>query len=111
MMGDIGISESMLEKRDFLISTGFADNAVSDEPYIYPNPSTGKFNVSFDDMNCFISEIHVRYISGRLIYRKQFNPNDDYNPIDVDITTAPDGTYLVFMVTYDKIYKERFVKN
>jgi hypothetical protein len=108
---DIGISESMLENRDFLISTGFADNAVSDEPYVYPNPSDGKFNVFFNDMNCFISEIHIRDISGRLIYRKHIDLDNDYNPIDVDISSLPNGTYLVFMITYDKIYKESFVKN
>lgn len=67
--------------------TGIEDNISSENYKIYPNPTTGVFTITGEN----ITEVQIRNVSGGLVY-KSSSP-------DVNISSQPDGIYLVKITT------------
>lgn len=71
---------------------------------IAPNPSTGIFNVSFDDM--VAGTVTIVDANGRLIQTQELNSNS----MTVDLTAAQSGLYFMHVATEKGISRERIVK-
>ncbi len=83
---------------------------------IYPNPTTGSFNIRFniDEQDALIKngdtfQIHIYNSQWKLMYNKSYTPIDDgihEQPIDVD---WPAGIYYVRIRLGDYLQGEKFV--
>ncbi len=89
--------------------------AASDYLWIYPNPTSGQFQVRLYSTG---NPTDVRVVSlftntGQLVDRKKFtltNANGPYLRMDFDLTKAPAGTYVVKVEDrYNKVITSGFV--
>jgi hypothetical protein len=67
--------------------TGIEDKIISENYKIYPNPTSGVFTISGEN----IQEVQIRNVAGDLIY-------DGISPI-INLSNQPDGIYLVNITT------------
>lgn len=76
--------------------TGITDNKLSaDNMNFYPNPSNGKFNLSFDLKQKGNTEITILNIEGKKIYSEKLGDfSGSYNK-EIDISKNPKGVYFV----------------
>ncbi len=73
---------------------------------IYPNPTKGIVNIQFATENIGNGEISVYNISEELITKINFS--DSYQTID--LSTQPDGFYIIRIMLEDKVYHWKIVK-
>lgn len=72
----------------------------------YPNPSDGLFNIK---SNQFFENVTLRLIdlSGRIIFSKEaYTPGEPIN-----ITTLKNGIYIINLITDNKTYLQKIIKN
>lgn len=74
------------------------DEKISNELFIYPNPSRGLFNLEYlsRDVNKFIIRIHD--VLGRSIYFNKFEKYQDKFTKEIDISQFGDGTYFIQII-------------
>ena len=62
---------------------------------VYPNPTDGLVNISFDKI--IEQNINIRLVDafGKEVYRKQFNVSFETSIIDFDISNYPKGVYSI----------------
>ena len=72
---------------------------------IYPNPSSGKFVVSFDDAIDPDAGIRIFDIMGSLVLEIK-NPDDK---VEIDLSDQPDGIYILRITTGNKQHKQKIV--
>jgi hypothetical protein len=77
-------------------TTSVPENEKTQSFKIFPNPSKGEFNISFDTFSQKI-DVTVVNILGRIVTQKLFNDTDR---VKIDMSGLPDGLYLV-LVEYD----------
>ena len=77
--------------------------------HVYPNPTDGLVNISFDKV--MKQTINVRLVDafGKEVYRKQFNLDFETSFIDFDISNYSKGVYFLQLVTNDIVKTERIV--
>ncbi len=73
---------------------------------INPNPTTGIFNIKFQ--NPLIGEVEINLTN---IFGKTSVLNFDKNqqPVSIDLSTYPKGIYLLTIKTNDKVFTEKVV--
>jgi hypothetical protein len=85
--------------------------ASNDKLFIYPNASTGKFQVRyFSDVNNLRPRQLVIYSSeGSLVYTSKFAMFDAYTPIYIDLSSKQSGLYTVYLLDFEgkKLISER----
>ena len=109
---DIGLIE-LLNDHQGIASSVFDYNSNDDSPLIFPNPSNGIFKISFDYTNFQTSELQIKDVTGNLIYQDYMNA-DDLNQsaqMEIDITYASKGIYVVLVAIDDKVYSQRIIVN
>jgi hypothetical protein len=76
---------------------------------VYPNPTDGLINISFE--NSVEQTVNVRLVDafGKEVYRKQFNVGFETNFINFDISNYAKGVYFLQLVSNDAIRTERIV--
>lgn len=78
-------------------SADFTIGALSDDRlYIYPNPNNGQFTVrwySYWVYERFV--ITVTSASGQIVTIKEFNSNNNYYPMQLDLKNLSTGIYMV----------------
>ena len=78
---------------------------------IYPNPSTGIFNIEFNDVFKGDVGINVLDIFGRSKYQTIFNNKSGYNTHKVDFSKNPQGIYILELNHKEKkLYKKIIIK-
>ena len=78
---------------------------------IYPNPSTGIFNIQFNGELKGDVGINVFDIFGRTKYQTIFNNNSGYNSHKVDFSNNPQGIYILELNQNDrKLHKKLIIK-
>ncbi len=86
-LGDCEGSDTLVVTIDNCLSVAQIENNLS----VFPNPSNGVFNISFDSNVSSPSEIMVLDVSGRQIYGSFI----DSNNLSVDISKYENGVYFV----------------
>jgi hypothetical protein len=107
---DIGLIESL---EDNIISSTdpFGMGSSDESPLIFPNPSDGRFKISFASTNFLTSELQIKDISGNLIYRDYISSDDIDPTTQIDISNVPNGIYLLLLAIDDKVYTQRIIIN
>ena len=83
------------------------DNSFEIE--VYPNPTDGLVNISFDKI--IEQNVNVRLVDafGKEVYRKQFNVGFETSIIGFDISNYAKGVYFLQLVSDDIVKIERIV--
>ncbi len=80
--------------------TGIDELSGSVSLQVFPNPSTGVFQLKIESLNNTTVNIKVLSVSGKMVYqRDNVSLNGTYND-QIDISNLAEGVYSVF-VTYD----------
>ncbi len=74
---------------------------------IYPNPTTGQFNIDFMGNPYPDAEVYIISFRGQNIHKMNTQNRDK---IVIDLSNLPDGIYLIVIKTADKIITKRIVK-
>ena len=86
----------------FQNSTGINNNEYSKNLFsIYPNPSTGKFNIEFSNQQQ-ITSVEIYNLLGESVFQKQ-------NTNEIDLSSAAKGIYFVKVYAGEKIYTEKII--
>ena len=86
----------------FQNSTGINNNEYSKNLFsIYPNPSTGKFNIKFSNQHQ-ITSVEIYNLLGESVFQKQ-------NTNEIDLSSAAKGIYFVKVYAGEKIYTEKII--
>ena len=86
----------------FQNSTGINNNEYSKDLFsIYPNPSTGKFNIAFSNQQQ-ITSVEIYNLFGESVFQKQ-------NTNEIDLSSAAKGIYFVKVYAGEKIYTEKII--
>ncbi|OQX78540.1 MAG: hypothetical protein B6D61_05245 [Bacteroidetes bacterium 4484_249] len=72
----------------------------------YPNPTTGIFNIKFQNPPIGQVEINITNIFGKT---SALNFDKNQQPVSIDLSTYPKGIYLLTIKTNDKVFTEKVV--
>lgn len=84
-------------------------DSVSSRLFVYPNPSTGRFNVSYYSSAAGQFGINIYDSKGAKVYEKTYNVTSGYQPMPVVINRNSKGIYR--LVLTDKDGKKLAVEN
>ena len=107
---DIGLIELVDDYQENPCSV-FDNEDDDNSPLIFPNPSDGYFKISLNDINFQTTELQIKNVAGSLIYHDYLEFDIIDQTVDIDISDAPKGIYLVFLAVDDKIYSQRIIVN
>jgi PKD repeat protein len=72
---------------------------------IFPNPSSGKFRISFDDSMDPYAGIKIYNIMGDLVLETKNSKHKD----EIDLSNHPNGIYILTITTGKEQYKQKIV--
>lgn len=73
------------------------DKIISDEYYLFPNPSNDKITINYISNNYTKKSINIYNLEGKLIKTSQIN--EDYNYVVIDIHDLPNAKYIVTVIS------------
>ena len=76
-------------------STVGLDEVNSSEISIYPNPSTGNFNLNISNVNAASVDVEITDVSGKVILSNAYNTNNGSVNESINISNVDDGVYIV----------------
>ena len=76
---------------------------------VYPNPTDGLINISFDNVDEQTVNLRLVDAFGKEVYRNQFNVGFENNFVNFDISNYAKGVYFLQLVSNDAIRTERIV--
>jgi|GEM_PF-1674651 len=100
--GDYGIEKMVLEFNKVMPNLNKPEFKVS------PNPTTGKFNIAFNNQIDQTYSIHFYDISGQLL--KSLNKQTKQN-VEVDLTNEPNGVYMIQFSGTDFTQMQKIIKH
>ena len=84
------LGEWVSTSADLVLST-----AVSDNMFLYPNPSNGQFQVRFFNQANETATVNIYDEKGSKVYSRSFTTGLAYTALNIDISNMPAGKYLV----------------
>lgn len=75
----------------------------------FPNPSNGKFNLSFSTPKKSDTEISIQNIEGKMIYQEKLPAFSGTYSKEIDISQNPKGAYFIKIVQGDSAQVKRIV--
>ncbi|MEO7445436.1 MAG: T9SS type A sorting domain-containing protein [Ferruginibacter sp.] len=74
-------------------------DSASNQLFIYPSPSTGKFVVRYySNISSIVRMVNVYDAKGARVYSSSYKINNPYERMDVDLSNVEAGVYLVELV-------------
>ena len=92
-------------------STVGLDEENSSEISIYPNPSTGNFNLNISNVNTASVDVEITDISGKVIHSNAYNTNNGSVNESINISNVDDGVYIVRVNGGQSIVKRIVISN
>ena len=83
-------------------------NEKSESVKVYPNPTSGKINIAFENS---YEDLSVKIISesGQIIFNKHFNSVSKNSVEHLDLSEYSSGNYYIIISNEENIYKEPFI--
>ncbi|MCF8407839.1 MAG: T9SS type A sorting domain-containing protein [Crocinitomicaceae bacterium] len=95
-------------------SVGFTvdvpENEMKHEIAVFPNPSNGLTTVEVSGVVNNDASLEILDLTGRLIHSEKMNATANFAESFVDVSTYKSGTYLVKVITNDRVYTKSLVK-
>ena len=82
---------------------------MSDQFYIYPNPSKGQVTVWSEEFRITDGEIRVTDLAGRLVMIRKFEQNLS-GRLELDLSAQPAGSYMVQLRIDEQVFFQKLVK-
>ena len=92
-------------------STVGLDEENSSEISIYPNPSTGNFNLNISNVNTASVDVEITDVSGKVILSNAYNTNNGSINESINISNVDDGVYIVRVNGGQSIVKRIVISN
>ena len=92
-------------------STVGLDEVNSSEISIYPNPSTGNFNLNISNVNAASVDVEITDVSGKVILSNAYNTNNGSVNESINISNVDDGVYIVRVNGGQSIVKRIVISN
>jgi PKD repeat protein len=73
----------------------FTVDIVDNTLDVFPNPSSGQFDLIISNENSGIADIEFYSLTGRLLFKKQLEVTADANRFSFDASAYPSGMYIV----------------
>lgn len=80
-----------------------------DDIDLFPNPNNGTFTVSFSTLSKAPTTINIIDVSGKEVYQENIKDFNGRYDNQIDISTAPKGTYFLNIIQGKKVFTEQFV--
>ena len=79
---------------------------------VFPNPSSGLFNVSFYSLNnSKINKLQVCDVNGRLIWESTKTTNTEENSLVINLSMLNSGFYILKIINGHEILTRKLIKN
>ncbi|MBN1599238.1 MAG: cadherin domain-containing protein [Bacteroidales bacterium] len=101
---DIGLSESDYQA---VLNDNVLDLEETDFS-VYPNPSSGRFNLGFNNKLGTMTDLFISSLSGAIIYRQQYY-TEGILITEIDITDYSPGMYILSIRANDKLYTRKII--
>lgn len=92
------------------MTTVGVDNGLSRFVQVYPNPSNGEFTVAFSEMNASQVTVSVYNVHGQEILNEVSDQTVGTFTANMDISTHPEGTYLLKIEVDGNMYMKQIQK-
>jgi PKD repeat protein len=76
---------------------------------IYPNPSTGLFNLNINNTNATKAQINISNILGKVVYSAQEQINNNTFSKEIDLQNLANGAYFVKAIVDNKIFSSKLI--
>ena len=98
-----GSGNQILRELSFKSQSRTFNKSYIDEMKVYPNPTSGLFNVSFDEDTFKKAKvIRIYNLNGQLVLEQPIEREKD--TYEIDIQNQPKGLYLVSIELFNKKY-------
>ena len=77
---------------------------------VYPNPSTGDFNIQLDSYSSDDYQLVVFDISGRIVLNEVVSINEGYNKFEINLESVPNGAYYLVLTSSDRRMVSKLLK-
>jgi hypothetical protein len=84
------------------LPTGIVLTNGKEEIILYPNPSAGRYTISFGADPVRQATIKVFNLQGKLIYSEIIQ---NTTKAEINLTAFPKGMYIIKVITHDNYYK------
>jgi hypothetical protein len=106
--GDFG----RYHRYDFSIGfgVGIDENKLDHEIAIFPNPTSGAATIEVSGSVNFDSNLEIYDIMGRKVLAEKMNANAFFAESHVDLSALQKGTYIVKILTNQRVYTKELIK-
>jgi PKD repeat protein len=87
------------------VGSGDLGNAENADFRVYPNPAHSELNISVKDVNQ--AEIFIYDMKGQVVHHEIMNNAEQ----SIGIGQLDKGVYMVYIITQEKTFKTKFIKN
>ena len=101
------VSDTVFYEID-IFSTGLKDVNI-ENLFVYPNPSSGLFNISFESLSSQDFEISLSNIIGKEIFLDRFNDFSGKYVQKIDLSTNSKGIYFLEIKTNDGVINKKLI--
>lgn len=77
---------------------------------VYPNPSTGAFNITILEMEGSRAKVELLDITGKKIHSTTVFPDGDRTLVRIDLSEYPNGVYLLQVKSAEKVRTVQLIK-
>lgn len=110
-----GTVKTIIYKKIIRIENVTKDDAVASneklkvsELNLFPNPSSGKFKVEFDPTTDKETEIVVRDLSGKELFRDSYDGKGKYSK-EIDLSSEKSGTYFLQIIQGKRQHTKKII--
>ncbi len=106
--GDFG----RYHRYDFSIGfgVGIDENKLDHEIAIFPNPTSGEATIEVSGSVNFDSNLEIYDLMGRKVLAEKMNANAFFAESHVDLSALQKGTYVVKILTNQRVYTKELIK-
>ncbi len=77
---------------------------------IFPTITSGTLNIELSSVNSLWADITIHNITGKKVYTKRINNIYAHKLVTLDLSSLPNGLYLIKIDTNEEFYSAKFVK-
>jgi hypothetical protein len=104
---DIGLAEATTSGQ--FTALGFLEsNSPDSKVTVYPNPSSGIFNLILDNVDETSSEIRILTLSGGTVFDETYDSNGNLL-LEIDISSYPAGVYILLVKADGELYTQKLI--
>jgi hypothetical protein len=89
---------------------GLEENKLDHEIAIFPNPATNQATIEISGSVNNDAQLAIYDIMGRPVYSEKMKATDYFAESHVDLSSLNKGTYIVKIITNQRVYTKELVK-